>query len=206
MENVLDNYADGTEEGRLAEEVAALWGEHVRVAGARKSTTAELRLLRARLAERLYEMKALLCQPGRGGQWRGWLSTVGIPRSTGDRLVERHAELLGVATENVLTGAISTAAEVEKLIKAAVPRLRRVLSTPQMAYQYVVGVIKEFDLSCEATEGGVILRQPNAWQKPSPVGEPCGSEDGAVEDGDEVPSEVGFNTPPVTLGGEMASQ
>jgi len=94
--------------------------------------------------------------------------------------------MLGVATGNVLTGvaliSFSTSAAVD---------------------QYVVGVIKEFDLSCEATEGGVMLREPNARQKPSPVGEPCGSEDGAVEDGDEVPSEVGSNTPPVTLGREM---
>lgn len=77
------------------------------------------------------------------------LAEIKIPRSTADRLVERHAETLGI-TENVPSEAINPQVEVEKLIKATVPRLRRVLSTPQMAYQYVAGMIKEFDLSCEA--------------------------------------------------------
>src|SRR5208283_273953 len=175
MENVLDNYADGTEEGRFGEEVAPLWGEHVRVAGARKSTTAELRLLRARLAERLYEMKALLCQPGRGGQWRGWLSTVGIPRSTGDRLVERHAEILGVTASNLLTEAIAPEEQVEKLIQVIMPRLRQVLVNPEMAYQFVCALTRELKVRHAVGENSLVLMQPSHSERP--CSEACLDED-----------------------------
>jgi hypothetical protein len=99
MESPLENDNDVEVESRLSEEVICLWGEHIRAAGQKKASAAELRVLRAQLAERLYQMKTLLSRPGRGGGWRSWRSTVGIPRSTGDRLVERHAESLGIVTK-----------------------------------------------------------------------------------------------------------
>lgn len=181
MENVLDKDADSAVENRLTEEVNMLWTEHIRAAGAKRATTSELRQLRARLAERLFEMKALLCRPGRGGEWRGWLSTVGIPRSTGDRLVERHAEILGVGTGNVLTEAATPEEEVAKLIKALVPRLRRVLTSPQLAHQYVVGLIGEFGLEHETTESGILLRQPAFEQTPTPETQPHVNEEKAMQ-------------------------
>ena len=72
---------DAIIETQLAQEISTLWSDHVRLSGDRKATSKELRLLRARLAERLHEMKTLLARPGRGGQWRGWLRERGIPRS-----------------------------------------------------------------------------------------------------------------------------
>jgi hypothetical protein len=65
MENVLDN-GIGLE-NQLKVEVAFLWGENIRISGQKKATTAELRQLRAKLAEKLYNMKQVLSRIGRGG-------------------------------------------------------------------------------------------------------------------------------------------
>ena len=62
---------DSATENQLTAEITALWSDHVRLNGDRKATAKELRLIRARLAERLHEMKSLLSRPGCLGQWRG---------------------------------------------------------------------------------------------------------------------------------------
>jgi len=62
---------DRAMENQLAQEISELWSNHVRLSGDRKATAKELRLIRARLAERLHEMKSLLSRPGCLGQWRG---------------------------------------------------------------------------------------------------------------------------------------
>ncbi len=170
MENILEN--DIGVEDRLTAEVNALWTENVRVSGQKKATAMELRLLRSKLAEKLYEMKTLLCAPGRAGQWRSWLRGVGVPRSSADRLAARHAEMLGIPTENVLNEASSPEQQVEALVKSVLPRLRRALVNPRMAYQFIVSVAGEFALSCETTTGGIMLLQPVAEEKPTPVAEP----------------------------------
>src|ERR1035437_7246393 len=82
---------DGEIETQLTEEISSLWNQHTRLSADRKATSKELRQIRASLAERLSGMKSLLSRPGRLGQWRGWLNQRGIPRSTADRLVARHA-------------------------------------------------------------------------------------------------------------------
>ncbi|MGA3315451.1 MAG: hypothetical protein ABSC64_03320 [Candidatus Korobacteraceae bacterium] len=186
MEGLLDNDTDIAVETRLTEEVNILWTEHVRVSGTKKASAMELRIVRAQLAEKLFNMKQVLSRPGRSGQWRGWLEEVKIPRSTADRLVERHAEISGDAIGNVPSGAIAPEQQVEGLVKSMLPRLRRVLTSPQMAYQYVVGVIKEFDLYCETTEGGILLARPSSEQKTAAEAEPCLDSDGAAENVNEV--------------------
>jgi hypothetical protein len=119
-------------EMQLTEEINTLWSDHVRLSANRRVTAAELRQIRASLAERLHEMKSLLSRPGRGGLWRSWLRERGIPRSTADRLCDRHAETLGSDNEeNVLTGAISNASEdtAEKLAKSVWLRFGKLLET-----------------------------------------------------------------------------
>lgn len=82
---------DSTFENQLTVEIKTLWSDNVRLSSDRKATAKELRQIRASLAERLYAMKSLLSRPGRGGQWRSWLKERGIPRSSADRLCDRHA-------------------------------------------------------------------------------------------------------------------
>jgi len=71
-------------ETQLTQEISVLWSDHLRLSANHKTTAKELRLLRTRLADRLYAIKSHLCRPelGRASQWRGWLRQQGIPRST----------------------------------------------------------------------------------------------------------------------------
>jgi hypothetical protein len=162
MDTLLEIDNDVEVESGLTEEIGALWDEHVRIAGAKKASASELRIVRLQLAEKLFAMKSLLSRPGRGGQWRGWLSTVGIPRSTGDRLATRHGETLGIVTKNAPHEAISPVQQVEGLLKAIMPRLRRILVTREMASQFVCALMAELGLesevrvaaSCYSSPGG----------------------------------------------------
>ena len=116
---------DGIIETQLTEEISGLWTEHTRLSADRRATAKDLRKIRASLAERLAAMKSLLSRPGRLGQWRGWLRQRGIPRSTADRLVSRHAETLCAENENVPTGAASEQAKPAPEKLAATPYTRR---------------------------------------------------------------------------------
>jgi hypothetical protein len=180
MEDLIDNDDDAGVESSLAQEVTALWGEHVRVSGLKKASAAELRLVRAKLAERLFEVKALLSRRGRGGQWRAWLTEANIPRSTADRLVERHGESLGGIT-NVPNESISPEEQVKALVMSTLPRLRKVLVTPDLAHRFVVSLAGEFHLIGSYMGNSVLLALPDAEQEPpcdrDPyVDEPCTGE------------------------------
>jgi hypothetical protein len=131
---------DGAIESRLAEEISELWSSHVRLSGNRKATAKELRLVRARLAERLFAMKQILCRAGRAGQWRSWLRQQHIPRSTADRLAMRHAETLGGGNDgNVLSGAISQPGEADawKLAKNVWLRVGKLLTTDESVMEFI---------------------------------------------------------------------
>jgi hypothetical protein len=168
-------------ESHLTEEVSILWNEHTRIAGQKKASIAELRVLRARLAEKLYEAKQQLSRVGRGGQWRAWLASVGIARSTADRLAERHSEMLG-GISNVPSGAISPEEQVAELAKSTLPRLRRVLVSPEMAFRFVVLAAEGLGLTCETTEGGMLLAQPDSKQEPSAETHPILHQDESAPD------------------------
>lgn len=131
---------DSSVETILNSEISDLWSQHTQLSRNRKMTAKELRLLRAKLAERLYAMKQLLCGVGRAGQWRGWLRERKIPRSTADRLVLRHAEMLGSSNEeNMLSGAISKSPKdsVEKIAKDVWRRSEKLLTTPESLLQFI---------------------------------------------------------------------
>ena len=159
-------------ESHLTEEVSVLWSEHTRVAGQKKASIAELRVLRTRLAAKLFEAKQLLSRRGRGGQWRGWLAQIGIARSTADRLAEWHGEKLGGSAENVLTGSISAAEEVEKLIQNMLPRLRRTLVTREMAYRFVMLLAEGLGFICAITDASVPFTESDSEEEPSVEPEP----------------------------------
>jgi hypothetical protein len=144
---------DSTIETQLTQEISDLWSDHVRLSTSRKTTSKELRQIRASLAERLAAMKSLLSRPGRGGLWRSWLRERRIPRSTADRLVARHAETLCDDGENVPTGAISEPAKptAEKLAETVWSSLKKVLTTGESVVEFI---------GCIAKVSGV----PHEWQ------------------------------------------
>jgi hypothetical protein len=128
---------DAAIESRLAEEISTLWSDHVRLSAERKLTGKELRQIRARLAEQLHQMKALLARPGRGGEWRGWLRERGIPRSSADRLVARYAETLGSEGE-LHTEAISDPTpNAEKLATSVWSTVKKTLVTGESVIEFL---------------------------------------------------------------------
>ncbi len=149
-------------ETQLTQEISTLWSDHVRLSTSRMATAKELRQIRAALAERLHAMKSLLCQPGRGGQWRSWLKERGIPRSSADRLCDRHAETLGSHDEVAPTGAISepSEADVERWFRSLWPGLRKKLSTPWLAYEFLFWIVGSFDLPHEEKDNGLWVADP----------------------------------------------
>ena len=131
---------DAATETKLTAEISELWTEHIELSGTRRATAKELRLVRARLGEKLYRMKSLLSRPGRGGEWRGWLKQQGIARSSADRWVARHTEMLGGGNElNVPSGAISQPAEadVKKLAKNTWQRIGKFLTTGESVIEFI---------------------------------------------------------------------
>jgi len=115
-----------------ADEIATLWTAHQNAKSLSKATNEELRAIRAKLGAQLHEMKSMLSKPGRGGQWSSFLKKRGIPRATGDRLVERHEQLVNPPA-NCVSEPISepTIEEVQKLFASVWPRLQRTLKSRQ---------------------------------------------------------------------------
>ena len=160
--------ADAGEESRLTEEIIGLWSQHLELSGTRKATAKELRLIRNRLAERLYQVKTLLARPGRNGQWRSWLKQRGIVRSTADRLCQRYAESLGIEGEIASPAATSGAEDtVEQLVQTLLPRLKRTLPDIPSVFCFLASVGEAFGLKTETTEDCIMLSQPKEQSEPA---------------------------------------
>ena len=148
-------------ETRLAQEITALWSDNLRLSGNRKTTAKELRLIRTRLGQRLYEMKSLLCRPdlGPASQWRSWLNQQGIPRSTADRLVARHAETLCSGEGRLLSGAPSEQAEssAEKLAKVLWSRFGKALPTDESVIQFISYIVELAGVGHERRAEGLMI-------------------------------------------------
>ena len=155
-------------EAELTQEISALWSDHVRLSANHKTTAKELRQIRAKLAERLYAIKQLLCRVGRGGQWRGWLKERHIPRSSADRFCERHAETLGIKNEIAPSGAINGGEDtVEQLVQTLLPRLRPKLADAQAVFKFIAAVGEAFGLRSETTEDCIMVSQPKEQNEPT---------------------------------------
>src|ERR1700758_2348803 len=72
-------------EMQLTKEINELWSAHQQSNALLGHTKQELQALRLQLGQRLFKMKLLLACPGRGGQWRKFLSVQRIPRASADR-------------------------------------------------------------------------------------------------------------------------
>lgn len=164
---------DSATETQLTEEISTLWSDHVRLHSSQKATAAQLRQLRARLAERLHAMKTLLPRPGRGGQWRSWLKERGIPRSTADHLVSRHAETLDADNKNCLTESISEPAEadVQRLFHSVWPHLKKKLPTARTAYDFLLWFVGSSGLAHEKQPTGILVLDPGV-ESPSAASPP----------------------------------
>jgi hypothetical protein len=83
----------------------------------------------------------------------------GIPRSTADRLVARHAETLCADNENVPTGAISEPAKptAEKLAETVWPSLKKVLTTHESILRFIGCIVTASGVAHEQREEGLVI-------------------------------------------------
>jgi len=178
---------DSTIESQLTREISDLWADNVRLSANRKTTAKEFRQIRARLAEKLATIKTLLSRPGRSGEWRGWLRERGIPRSTADRLVSRHAETLTGDNGNVPTEAISNSPEdsAEKLAETVWQRFGKTLATDESVIRFIGCVAEISGVQHEwRTDGLLILNAVRKAEGELPVS--ASATDPAPQLSDEV--------------------
>jgi hypothetical protein len=128
------------------DEIASLWSAHLNAKSAARATKEELRVIRAKLGERLHELKQVLAKPGRGGQWSSFLKERSIPRATADRLVERHHRSLNPDT-NCVTEDVSvpTNEEVQTVFTAVWPKLRRSLRSRHSLLLFIGLLTSQFE-------------------------------------------------------------
>jgi hypothetical protein len=178
---------DSTIESQLTQEITTLWSSHVRLSADRKATAKELRQIRSCLAERLYEMKSLLCRPdrGRASMWRGWLRERGIPRSTADRLVSRYSETLCTDSESVPSEKLSAPSESEvgHVSDSVRQHLKQKLPTPRSAYGFLLWFVTNYDLGYEMQDNGILVFDPSVKEPPSTAGPPAADQPAGAGDG-----------------------
>ena len=163
------------DEGVLTSKIGQLWQMHGEYQKSIKHETEQLRALRNELGKLFHQIKELLARPGRNGQWSAWLKEREIPRATADRLALRYERSLHPHA-NCLTESISepTEEEIQKVFFKVLPKLRRVLRTPQGLYRFVDLLTLAFDgAGRRVTEDGILLTKPsqNAMSKEFLAGE-----------------------------------
>ena len=116
-------------------------------------------------------MKQILAKPGRDGQWSGFLREHNIPRATADRLVIRHLRSVN-PDANRLSEPVSepTEEEVQRLFSSILPRLRRLLRTPNSVYSFVSMLTSSYGTCRRVTDEGILVLKV-AQQEPS-AGQP----------------------------------
>jgi hypothetical protein len=162
--------ADGPsqDESVLTTGITQLWQVHCDYQTSIKHETEQFRALRNKLGKLLHQMKELLARPGRNGQWSAWLKERAIPRATADRLVLKYERTLH-QNANCLTESISepTEEEIQKVFFKVLPKLRRVLRTPQGLYRFVDLLTLSFDgTGRRVTEEGILVVKPVRLTEP----------------------------------------
>jgi len=152
-----------SDEGILTNEIVELWQVQESHQTSIKHETEQFRALRNKLGKLLHQMKELLARPGRSGQWSSFLKGHKIPRATADRLVQRYERSLH-PNANRLSESISepTERDIQNLLARVLPKLRRVLRTPQSTYRFLDLVTSVFDgIDRRATEEGILVMKPS---------------------------------------------
>ena len=156
------NIAAVRDEERLAIKIRELWIEHTEAKITVTKTRDELKAIRKRLAEHLSQMKQLLVKTGRGGGWSSFLRAERIAKATADRLVRRHQES-GVQETNVVTEQVSELGEtdIQHFFESVMPALKKKLTTPRLAFDFLLWFVPSFELAHEWKENGLLVLKPS---------------------------------------------
>jgi hypothetical protein len=170
-ESIATDFAPETIESpnELGESITNLWSAHMSAKNTVRATNSELRAIRVALGEQLSEMKKLLAQPGRSGQWSGFLREHNIPRASADRLAARHQRSL-IPEANRLSEPVSepTNEEVQKLFVALWPRLQRTLRSQRSLDLFVRLVVSQFECRGLENPESLVVTAPAAMFVPPP--------------------------------------
>jgi hypothetical protein len=159
------------DEQRLADEIRQLWAVHVEAKTTVKKTKTELKAIRERLSERLFEMKQLLVKPGRSGGWSSFLRSEGIAKATGDRLVRGHEKTIN-PEPNMVSEQVSepTPVDAQRLFESVLPRLKGKLTTPRLAFDFLLWFVGSSHLAHEWQEKGLLVLKPSVETANEPSG------------------------------------
>ena len=150
------------DEAFLTVEILQLWEVYRAHKSNLKEDVQRLRTARHDLGRVLFHMKQTLAKPGRSGQWSAFLKERQIPRASADRLVQRYERSLD-PSPNRLTESISepTEEEIQKSLKAVLPRLRKMLRTPDSSYRFI-DLLTTFleGTHRRVTEDGIFILKP----------------------------------------------
>ena len=157
-----DSVGPSEDEQRLADEITQLWAVHTDAKTTVKKTKADLKAIRELLSERLFEMKQLLVKPGRSGGWSSFLRSEGIAKATADRLVRKHEESsdpqANVVREEV---SLPTPADARRLFESVLPRLKQKVTTPRLAFEFLLWFVGSSHLAHEWQEKGLLVLKPS---------------------------------------------
>jgi len=182
-----DSVGPSEDEQRLADEIRQLWAVHVEAKTTVKKTKADLKAIRERLSERLYELKQLLARPGRNGQWSAWLKERKISRATADRLVQRYGANLPGNESPHEANSNPSEDTAEKLARVVWSRFRKVLDTHETVVRFLASIAEISGVGHEQrAEGLVIFKPAPTAAEELPATAPA--IDPAPQPSDEVPS------------------
>jgi hypothetical protein len=142
-------------EAKLTSDIKSLWTAHQTSTATAKRTKEELEDLRLDLGWKLSEMKSLLVRTGRSGGWSAYLRSHGLPRGSAERYVKRY-EALSNPESNRLSDTISEPSEedVRRLVHRLLPRLRRILTTPNGVAWFLEEVASQLQTADGSRSGG----------------------------------------------------
>jgi hypothetical protein len=133
------------DEQLVANQVQKLWDQHEAGKVKHKKSQASLKQIRIELAERLCELKAVHCRAGRSGLFSATLKTLGIPRSTANRLVAVHENAAKTEEGNCPNGTTTG----EPTCEEAAKKVRQLAVT---TWSRLKGHVPTFDLLTEFIE------------------------------------------------------
>jgi hypothetical protein len=166
------------EEVRITARVETLWKKHEDGKVKQKHSQETLKKIRVELAERLSELKSIHSRPGRAGNFSTVLKTIGIPRSTANRLVSAFENIAAKDASNCPTGTITgeltfeeAAKKVRQLSVATWSRVRKHVTSAELLAEY----IDEFNNVADAALNQIAEAKSPAPGK-TPATEACVSE------------------------------
>jgi hypothetical protein len=140
---------DTEAEATLTAEIAKLWGLQKDGKATVRRTRAELKAMRLALGEKLYTMKSILVRTGRGGGWAAYLRSQRLPLASADKYVAEHAASLTPPEEKLLKEELSesTADQVRQIAQKLLPKLRSILTTQELVFEFVHELLWNIDVA-----------------------------------------------------------